>query len=135
MQDEFLRLQELLGKTIVFITHDFDEALRLADRIAIMKDGAVEQCDTPDQIVMHPATEYVRKFTQEVDKSRVVTARVLANENANGTGDPVSANASVRELAPTLINDSREVFPVEEDGKIIGGMSRQEGLDVLLEAN
>jgi glycine betaine/proline transport system ATP-binding protein len=48
MQDEFLRLQELLGKTIVFITHDFDEAVRLADRIAIMKDGAVEQIDTPD---------------------------------------------------------------------------------------
>ena len=54
MQDEFLRLQEMLGKTIVFITHDFDEALRLADRIAIMKDGAVEQCDTPDQIVLNP---------------------------------------------------------------------------------
>ena len=135
MQDEFLRLQELLGKTIVFITHDFDEALRLADRIAIMKDGAVEQCDTPDQIVMHPATEYVRKFTQEVDKSRVVTARVLANENATGTGDPVSANASVRDLASLLINDTRDVFPVEDEGKIIGGMSRQEGLDVLLEAN
>ncbi len=135
MQDEFLRLQELLGKTIVFITHDFDEALRLADRIAIMKDGAVEQCDTPDQIVMHPATEYVRKFTQEVDKSRVVTARVLANENATGTGDPVSANASVRDLASLLINDSRDVFPVEDEGKIIGGMTRQEGLDVLLEAN
>lgn len=135
MQDEFLRLQELLGKTIVFITHDFDEALRLADRIAIMKDGAVEQCDTPDQIVMHPATEYVRKFTQEVDKSRVVTARVLAKENATGTGDPVSANASVRDLASLLINDTRDVFPVEDEGKIIGGMSRQEGLDVLLEAN
>ena len=63
MQDEFLRLKGLLGKTIVFITHDFDEALRLADRIAIMKDGAIEQCDTPDRIVMHPATEYVAKFT------------------------------------------------------------------------
>ena len=54
MQDEFLRLQQMLNKTIVFITHDFDEALRLADRIAIMKDGAIEQCDTPDQIVLQP---------------------------------------------------------------------------------
>ena len=60
MQDEFLRLQGILGKTVVFITHDFDEALRLADRIAIMKDGAVEQCATPGEIVMNPATEYVR---------------------------------------------------------------------------
>ena len=135
MQDEFLRLQEMLGKTIVFITHDFDEALRLADRIAIMKDGAVEQCDTPDQIVMHPATEYVRKFTQEIDKARVVTARVLANQASEGTGDPVSADATVKELAETLINDSREVIPVASDGKVIGGMARKEGLDVLLEAN
>ena len=77
MQDEFLRLQQLLNKTIVFITHDFDEALRLADRIAIMKDGAVEQCDTPDQIVLHPATEYVRKFTEEIDKARVVHTETL----------------------------------------------------------
>lgn len=74
MQDEFLRLQEMLGKTIVFITHDFDEALRLADRIAIMKDGVVEQCDTPDQIVLNPATEYVAKFTEEIEKARVVHA-------------------------------------------------------------
>lgn len=78
MQDEFLRLQEMLAKSIVFITHDFDEALRLADRIAIMKDGAVEQCDTPDKIVLSPATEYVAKFTEDVDKARVVHARVLA---------------------------------------------------------
>jgi glycine betaine/proline transport system ATP-binding protein len=135
MQDEFLRLQGLLGKTIVFITHDFDEALRLADRIAIMKDGAVEQCDTPDQIVMHPATEYVRKFTQEIDKARVVTARVLAKADATGTGDPVSANATVKELAALLINESRDTIPVEDDGKVIGALTRQDALDVLLEAS
>jgi len=66
MQDEFLRLQSGLHKTILFVTHDFDEALRLADRIAIMKDGVIEQLDTPANIVLNPATEYVRKFTQEV---------------------------------------------------------------------
>lgn len=75
MQDEFFRLQGLLGKTIVFINHDFDEALRLADRIAIMKDGVVEQCDAPNQIVLHSATEYVRKFTADIDKARVVHER------------------------------------------------------------
>ena len=82
MQDEFLRLQQMLHKTIVFITHDFDEALRLADRIAIMKDGEIEQCDTPDQIVLNPATEYVRKFTEDIDKARVVRASVLAKPDA-----------------------------------------------------
>ena len=72
MQDEFLRLQAVLGKTILFVTHDFDEALRLADRIAIMKDGVVEQLDTPANIVLHPATEYVRKFTKDVPREKVL---------------------------------------------------------------
>jgi len=66
MQDEFLRLQGALKKTIMFVTHDFDEALRLADRIAIMKDGIIEQLDTPANIVLNPATSYVKKFSQEV---------------------------------------------------------------------
>ena len=132
MQDEFLRLQDMLGKTIVFITHDFDEALRLADRIAIMKDGAVEQCDTPDQIVLNPATEYVRKFTEEVDKARVVHARVLTDANAKGTGDPVAAGATIQELARMLVNDSRDIIPVADGDTVIGAMKRQDGLDILL---
>ena len=65
MQDEFLRLQEKLKKTIMFITHDFDEALKLADRIAIMKDGIIEQLDTPAKIVLNPATEYVKKLLKK----------------------------------------------------------------------
>jgi len=135
MQDEFLRLQEMLGKTIVFITHDFDEALRLADRIAIMKDGVVEQCDTPDQIVLNPATEYVAKFTEEIEKSRVVHAGVLARE-VNGhslTGAPVGEKQTISELARLLVNDSRDFLPVaNKSGSLIGAMSRQEALDVLL---
>ena len=77
MQDEFLRLQGVLGKTIMFVTHDFDEALRLADRIAIMKDGVIDQLDTPSNIVLRPATEYVRKFTEDVPRGKVV--RVESN--------------------------------------------------------
>ena len=135
MQDEFLRLQAMLSKTIVFITHDFDEALRLADRIAIMKDGAVEQCDTPDQIVLHPATEYVRKFTEDIEKARVVHASVLASP-LNGRppeGEPVDGGATVLQLARQLVNDSRETLPVAgKDGSIIGTMQRQDALDILL---
>ena len=132
MQDEFLRLQQLLNKTIVFITHDFDEALRLADRIAIMKDGAVEQCDTPDQIVLHPATEYVRKFTEDIDKARVVHAGVLADKTATGQGDPVEASATVHQMARMLVNDNREMIPVAKDGSIVGALSRKSALDILL---
>ncbi len=132
MQDEFLRLQAMLNKTIVFITHDFDEALRLADRIAIMKDGAVEQCDTPDQIVLNPATEYVRKFTEEIDKARVVRARVLADPSAKAEGEAVDGNATVQSLARLLVNDKRKTIPVSEDGKSLGGLDRQAALDILL---
>ncbi len=135
MQDEFLRLQNLLQKTIVFITHDFDEALRLADRIAIMKDGAVEQCDTPDKIVLNPATEYVAKFTREIEKSRVVHAASLARP-LNGqtpTGKPVAADATMHELARLLVNDTRDSLPVvDAKGLIIGGLDRQEALDLFL---
>lgn len=135
MQDEFLRLQQMLHKTIVFITHDFDEALRLADRIAIMKDGAVEQCDTPDQIVLNPATEYVRKFTEEIDKARVVHAGVLAQASRAGEGEPVDAGATVQDLARLLVHDNRSVIPVATEGKVIGGMDRAAALDILLEAS
>ena len=135
MQDEFLRLQAMLGKTIVFITHDFDEALRLADRIAIMKDGAVEQCDTPDKIVMNPATEYVAKFTEEIEKSRVVHAGVLA-EPVNGQtmeGESVASNATIHSLSRMLVNDTRESLPViDANGKLVGALNRQTALDLLL---
>ncbi|MFV2054455.1 quaternary amine ABC transporter ATP-binding protein [Aliiroseovarius sp. YM-037] len=135
MQDEFLRLQQLLNKTIVFITHDFDEALRLADRIAIMKDGAVEQCDTPDQIVLHPATEYVRKFTEDIDKARVVHAGVLADATETGEGDPVDAGMTVQDMARMLVNDNRTLIPVRRDDALIGAMPRKAALDILLGAD
>ena len=138
MQDEFLRLQDMLGKTIVFITHDFDEALRLADRIAIMKDGAIEQCDTPDAIVMNPATEYVRKFTEDIEKARVVHASGLAHP-LNGhaiEGQPIDGSATIQALARQLVNDAREVIPVtDKTGKVTQVLKRSEALDLLLGAD
>lgn len=138
MQDEFLRLQAMLGKTVVFITHDFDEALRLADRIAIMKDGAVEQCATPGEIVMNPATEYVRKFTEDIDKARVVTAGSLAVHNTAGVsaeGQALDADASIQSLARQLMNDTRDTMPVQsKDGAPVGIIKRQDALDILLGA-
>lgn len=134
MQDEFLRLKGMMNKTIIFITHDFDEALRLADRIAIMKDGMIEQCDTPDQIVLHPATEYVAKFTAEIDRARVVHIGSLVRPlSAPANGDPVAATRTIRELARQLVSDTRCHIPViNAEGAIIGSVVRQEALDVLL---
>ena len=134
MQDEFLRLKAMMNKTIIFITHDFDEALRLADRIAIMKDGRIEQCDTPDQIVLHPATDYVAKFTAEIDRARVVHIGSLVQPlTASATGDPVAANRTIRELARQLVSDPRSHIPVAgPDGRVIGAVLRETALDVLL---
>ena len=74
MQDELLELQEKMNKTIFFITHDLDEALKIGDRVALMKDGAVVQIGTPEEILTHPADEYVARFVEDVDLSKVLTA-------------------------------------------------------------
>ncbi|UII57117.1 glycine betaine/L-proline ABC transporter ATP-binding protein ProV [Cytobacillus spongiae] len=74
MQDELLELQSSMEKTIVFITHDLDEALRIGDRIALMKDGAIVQIGTPEEILMNPSNDYVERFVEDVDLSKVLTA-------------------------------------------------------------
>jgi glycine betaine/proline transport system ATP-binding protein len=74
MQDELIDLQSKMKKTIVFITHDLDEALRLGDRIALMRDGKIVQIGTPEEILVNPANDYVEKFVEDVDKSKVLTA-------------------------------------------------------------
>ena len=73
MQDQLVELQETLNKTIIFITHDLDEALRLGDRIAILKDGKLVQVDTPEKILLEPATDYVEAFVKDVNRARALT--------------------------------------------------------------
>ncbi len=77
MQDELLELQAKMSKTIVFITHDLDEALKLGDRIAIMKDGAIVQIGTPEKILTEPGSDYVRAFVQNVDRTKIITAKTI----------------------------------------------------------
>jgi glycine betaine/proline transport system ATP-binding protein len=77
MQDELLEIQDKLHKTIVFITHDLDEAIKIGDRIAIMKDGVVEQIGTAEDILTNPASEYVEAFVEKVDRKTIITAETL----------------------------------------------------------
>lgn len=74
MQDELIDLQSTMKKTIIFITHDLDEALRIGDRIALMKDGSIVQIGTPEEILMNPANDYVERFVEDVDRTKVLTA-------------------------------------------------------------
>ena len=122
MQDEFLRLQEKLKKTIMFITHDFDEALRLADRIAIMKDGIIEQLDTPAKIVLNPATEYVKKFTEEVPREKVLKIEdVMEKPNNENLGDlKVSKDEIIENVAEKILTQEKSVTVTGENNKIVG---------------
>jgi glycine betaine/proline transport system ATP-binding protein len=128
MQDEFLRLQKLLNKTIVFITHDFDEAVRLADRIGIMKDGRLVQLDTPEAMVQNPADDYVAEFTRNAPRDRIISAgaimRPLARgKNPQGSGG-VPRAAKLAEVAPKVFASEGPVPVVGDDGKPVGEVSR-----------
>jgi glycine betaine/proline transport system ATP-binding protein len=113
MQDEFLELQKQIPKTILFITHDLSEALKLGDRIAIMKDGAIIQIGAPEEIVLDPQDDYVAAFVENVDRTRVLTASTAAAE----TQPTVKSTASIQE-ALSVMKKTRIPFAfVLEDGR------------------
>jgi glycine betaine/proline transport system ATP-binding protein len=126
MQDEFLRLQKLLRKTIVFITHDFDEAIRLADRIGIMKDGRLVQLATPEEMVSQPADDYVREFTRNAPRDRVLTVGSIASRQPvplNGVN--VLASAKIGDAAAMVLASENPIAVVDDQGRAIGAVDRQ----------
>ncbi|HMR32367.1 MAG TPA: betaine/proline/choline family ABC transporter ATP-binding protein [Geminicoccaceae bacterium] len=125
LQAELLRLQTVLRKTIVFITHDFDEAIRLADRIAIMKDGAIVQTGTAEDLVTAPATPYVAEFTRDVPRARVLSARaaMVPAEGLELEGE-VEAGAKVGSVAARALAGGRPLAVVEQ-GRVIGALTRE----------
>ncbi len=136
MQDEFMRLQSVLKKTIVFITHDFDEAIRLADRIAIMKDGAVVQVGTPEEIVLSPADAYVAEFTRNVAKAKVVRARSLMRAPngwaQQGIAATVPARATVAEAAPLFGEAVERMRVVDAEGATVGILERSDVVGLMM---
>ena len=134
MQDEFLRLQSVLRKSIVFITHDFEEAIRLADRIAIMKDGAIIQIGTPEQLVLNPATDYVEEFTQGIPRAKVLSAQALMREVGDDEfSGVVEAVVAIDTQLDMILNADRgAVFAVQaENGETIGALTREVVVDLL----
>ena len=134
MQDEFLRLQGVLNKTILFVTHDFNEALRLADRIAIMKDGVIEQLDTPANIVLHPATEYVRKFTEDVPREKVLKIESVMDpidDNTDLGSLRVSKDAIIETVAESVLTEHKHVAVVDGAGVIVGAVHASKVISML----
>ena len=126
MQDEVIRLQYETGKTMVFITHDLPEALRLGDRIAIMRDGAIVQLGTPEELVGSPADEYVENFVRDIPRSHVLTLRWIMREPLAGEedGPQLDVRTTVRRAIPVIAASERPVCAVE-DGRVVGVVDKE----------
>ncbi len=126
MQDEVIRLQYETGKTMVFITHDLPEALRLGDRIAIMRDGAIVQLGTPEELVGSPADEYVENFVRDIPRSHVLTLRWIMRDAQPGEedGPRLDVRTTVRNAIQVIVNSERAVCAVD-GGSVVGVVDRE----------
>jgi glycine betaine/proline transport system ATP-binding protein len=136
MQDQVLRLQRDVKKTMIFITHDLMEALKLGNRIAIMKDGAFVQVGTPEEVVAHPADDYVADFTRDVPRAHVLTARTimepLAGGNGRTYGGDIAADAVVQDLLPLVVHSDLPLRVLDGE-QVIGVVDRTAVLTAMLE--
>lgn len=141
LQDEFIRLSKILKKTTVFITHDLDEAVRIGDRIAIMRDGKMVQIGTAEDIVMNPADDYVADFVAGISRLKVVHAHavmqpldkyILAQGPLPSATPRVSEDETLSNLINMAIDDESPIL-VEDDGKDVGVITRSDLLRTVIE--
>ena len=132
MQNEMVRLHHDLGTTMVFITHDLAEAMRIGDRIAIMRDGAMVQVGTPTELVLNPADDYVADFTNDIPKSHVLCvsdiAKPLGTRTAS-TSQPIEADVIVRSVMHRIMSES-DPINVVQNGQVIGFVGHDELITV-----
>src|SRR4051794_7554118 len=135
MQDEVIRLQEETGKTMVFITHDLPEALRLGDRIAIMRDGAIVQLGSPEELVGSPADEYVENFIRDIPRTHVLTLRWIMRDPQPGEateGPELPVTTTMQNAVPLVASTDQPVRAVQ-DGKVVGIVDREAILRAIAE--
>lgn len=139
MQNQLLELQNELQRTIVFITHDFSEAIKLGDRIAIMKDGVIDQTGTATELITAPATSYVAEFTEDVPKAKVLSAADVAAP-FDGADDHagqseiavrVASTDPVERVLPMLLTDTSPIGVVDGAGDLVGVIDREIVADLL----
>lgn len=126
MQDQLLKLQASLGKTIVFITHDLNEAMRLGDRIAVLKDGRIVQIGTAEEVLNDPATDYVAQFVADVDRTRVLTAATVMEPAKVVVGSGSGPRAALRAMREHQVGAA---YVVGRDGKLHGIVRDQDAID------
>jgi glycine betaine/proline transport system ATP-binding protein len=132
LQTEVLRLQTTQTRTVVFVTHDLDEAIRLADRIAIMESGRIVQIGTPEELVTQPADDYVRRFVAKVPLARVVRVSSLMQPGAGAATQGIGLNATISEVAPQLLASDGPIPVLDSDGRQVGALDRQRALQTLV---
>jgi glycine betaine/proline transport system ATP-binding protein len=133
MQDEVIRLQHETGKTMLFITHDLPEALRLGDRIAIMRDGAIVQLGTPEELVGSPADDYVANFVRDIPRDQVLTLRWIMRDPAPGEeseGPELPVGTTVKDAASLVAATDKPVRAVE-NGRCVGVVDRVSVLNAM----
>jgi len=137
MQDEFLRLQQMLKKTIIFITHDFDEAIRLADRIAIMNEGKIVQHGTAEELITNPATAYVAEFTREVPRDKLLSVKSVMEDVPEGDlgGASVRQADKLSAVAAMILNQEQPLRVVDDAGRTVGAVRRDRVISELFGAN
>lgn len=127
MQDELLEIQDRFKKTIIFITHDLDEALRIGDRIALMKDGSIIQLGTPEQIMIEPANEFVEKFVEDVDLSKVLTASHVMKRP-----EKISIDRGPRVALEIMRKQGySNIFVVDRRQKLLGALSAEQAKEAI----
>ncbi|BDW96243.1 ABC transporter ATP-binding protein [Thalassospira tepidiphila] len=138
MQDELMKLQAELHKTIVFITHDLDEALKIGDRIAILKDGKLVQVGRPEEIVLRPADDYVQAFTRDVNRSRVLRAKSIMEPITSGECQAVNedwpsiqAHARLADILPVALANGTSMTVRDAQDTAIGTLSPQQIVEAL----
>ena len=135
MQDLLLELQTKLNKTIVFITHDLDEALKLGDTIAILNDGMVVQAGDPQDIIMHPADEYIENFVQDINRARVIRARSIMEPVAAANGGSLQSEVAASDTLETVLaamqGNPDGCVAVTQDGLTVGTITARRMLEVL----
>tara|TARA_B100002003_G_scaffold175213_1_gene163082 strand:- start:8 stop:511 length:504 start_codon:yes stop_codon:yes gene_type:complete len=135
MQDILLQLQSELHKTVVFITHDLDEALKIGDRIAILKDGKMDQDDLPADILLNPKTEYVKKFVEDVNRSRVLKAKhIMQKLNGEDITKAIKVNENdfIEKFIDRVVEEKPEMIVVQDkQNKNVGCISSKRLSEIL----
>lgn len=138
MQNELMQLQQKMQKTIVFITHDLDEALNIGDRIALMKDGEIAQVGTPEEIVTNPANDYVKAFVKDIDRSKVLKVKHImrpTNPQENTAANPVIDSEDLLYKSYESFKNGVRELTVKEDDKIVGIVEFDKVFEVLAVGN